>query len=77
MILSETHKNTVYHLEGIEDIDCIKSIDQSEQEDNNFVTHIQLKYSTRKQDASFLKKILKNFLEVYLIDSKSIIIVCV
>lgn len=31
--------------------------------------HIQLKYSTQKQDASFLKDVLKNFLEAYLFDS--------
>lgn len=70
LILSEAHEDSVYHLEGIEDIDYIKFIDGSDQEDNKNVTHIQIKYSSNKQDASFFKKILENFLEVYLIDKE-------
>lgn len=65
LILSEIDENTVFYLEGIEDIDKIRLVDS---DDCN--THIQLKYSTQKQDASFLKDVLKNYLEVYLIDKK-------
>lgn len=63
LILSEIDENTVFYLEGIEDIDKIRLVDP---DDCN--THIQLKYSTQKQDASFLKDVLKNYLETYLID---------
>jgi len=35
---------------------------------SNDITHIQLKYSVNKQDASFLTDVLKNFLEAYLLD---------
>lgn len=52
-----------FQLEGIEDVDCIKQKDG-----NSSVTHIQLKYSVNKQDASFLPDVLKNFLEAYLLD---------
>lgn len=52
-----------FQLEGIEDIDCIE-LDNG----NHDITHIQLKYSGNKQDASFLPDVLKNFLEVYLLD---------
>ena len=55
-------KDTFFYLEGIEDIDKINI--------NNNI-HIQLKYSSQKQDASFLKDILKNYLEVYLLDKKN------
>lgn len=65
LILSEIDENTVFYLEGIEDIDKIRLVDS---DDCN--THIQLKYSTQKQDASFFKDVLKNYLEVYLIDKK-------
>lgn len=61
--MSESNENTTFHLEGIEDIDHYKCEVASK-----ITTHIQLKYSTQRQDASFLKDILKNFLEVYLID---------
>ncbi|MGE6664468.1 hypothetical protein [Paenibacillus xylanexedens] len=64
LILSESNENTTFHLEGIEDIDhykCEVSYINS--------THIQLKYSKLKQDASFLKDVLKNFLEAYLFDA--------
>lgn len=63
LILSELNNDTVFYLEGIEDIDKITYTDSS-----TCVTNIQLKYSTQKQDASFLKDVLKNYLEVYLID---------
>lgn len=63
LILSESDENTTFHLEGIEDIDHYKC-----EVTSKITTHIQLKYSTQKQDASFLKDVLKNFLEVYLID---------
>lgn len=65
VILSEMNENTVFNLEGIEDIDKIIRIDS-----NDFITHIQLKYSTQKQNSSFLKDVLKNYLEAYLIDKK-------
>ena len=57
LILSTYDANTFFYLEGIEDIDKITI----ENEFNN-TTHIQLKYSTKKQDASFLKEVLKNYL---------------
>lgn len=63
LILSDIDENIIFHLEGIEDIDKINHIDS-----DNCITHIQLKYSTQKQDASFLKDVLKNYLEAYLID---------
>ncbi|MDU2210742.1 MAG: hypothetical protein E7E18_05725, partial [Eubacterium sp.] len=63
LILSESNENTTFHLEGIEDIDHYKCEVFSRSS-----THIQLKYSTQKQDASFLKDVLKNFLEAYLFD---------
>ena len=64
LILSDMDDDsTAFHLEGIEDIDRINYEDSYQN-----VTHIQLKYSTNKQNASFLKGVLKNFLEVYLID---------
>ena len=55
--------DTVFTLEGIEDIDAIKY-----SEGNNTIIHIQLKYSTQRQDASFMDSVLKNYLEAYLID---------
>lgn len=64
LILSEANTNTVFHLEGIEDIDRIKH-----ESGLTNITHIQLKYSTQKQDASFLKDVLKNYLEAYLLDN--------
>lgn len=35
---------------------------------NKTITHIQLKFSTQRQDASFMDSVLKNYLEAYLID---------
>lgn len=64
LILSELDVGTIYNLEGIEDIDQIVYKDAAQD-----ITHIQLKYSTEKQDASFLKDVLKNFLEAYLLDN--------
>ena len=61
ILLSDT--DTIFTLEGIEDIDTIKYND-----DNKTITHIQLKYSTQRQDASFMDSVLKNYLEAYLID---------
>ncbi|NFO88519.1 hypothetical protein FDC58_07305 [Clostridium botulinum] len=52
-------------LEGIEDIDTFIISDTVKKE------HIQLKYSKDKQDASFLKSILKNYLEIYLLEEKN------
>ena len=64
LILSKLDAGTVFNLEGIEDIDQIEYKNASQK-----ITHIQLKYSTGKQDASFLKDVLKNFLEAYLLDN--------
>lgn len=64
LILSESDENTTFNLEGIEDIDQYKC-----EVNSKTSTHIQLKYSTQRQDASFLKDILKNFLEAYLLDA--------
>lgn len=63
LMLTATEENISFNLEGIEDIDHIIS-----QIDGNSITHIQLKYSTVKQDASFMSSVMKNFLETYLID---------
>ena len=63
LILSSSSPNISFQLEGIEDIDYIK-----QENDSSDITHIQLKYSINKQDASFLAGVLKNFLEAYLID---------
>lgn len=62
-MLSCKDENTVFNLEGIEDIDKIVSTS-----DEQKTMHIQLKYSENKQDASFMKSVLKNFLEAYLLD---------
>jgi hypothetical protein len=62
LMLSEKKENVIFNLEGVEDIDYIR------EKDGQFITHIQLKYSTVKQDASFMPSVLKNFLEAYLID---------
>lgn len=62
LILS-SDADTVYTLEGIEDVDSVKYSDGSKT-----ITHIQLKYSTQRQDASFMDSVLKNYLEAYLID---------
>lgn len=62
LILS-SDMNIVFTLEGIEDIDAIKYSDSSET-----ITHIQVKYSTQRQDASFMDSVLKNYLEAYLMD---------
>ena len=62
LILS-SDTNEVFTLEGVEDIDTIKCSG-----DNKVITHIQLKYSTQRQDASFMDSVLKNYLEAYLID---------
>ena len=63
LILSSSSPNISFQLEGIEDVDYIK-----QENDCSDITHIQLKYSINKQDASFLAGVLKNFLEAYLID---------
>lgn len=56
------NKDRKIKLEGIEDIDYFEISDTVKTE------HIQLKYSKDKQDASFLKSVLKNYLEVYVLD---------
>lgn len=63
LILSKSSPDFSFQLEGTEDIDCIYQKDNE-----SHVTHIQLKYSVNKQDASFLFDVLKNFLEAYLLD---------
>ncbi|MDO5690299.1 MAG: hypothetical protein Q4G61_08630 [Tissierellia bacterium] len=67
LILSEFREEVVFQLEGIEDIDMIEH-NMRDSNGETLTTHIQLKYSKNQQDASFLKNVLKNFLEVYLID---------
>ena len=62
LILS-SGSDTIFTLEGVEDIDTIKCSDG-----NKTITHIQLKFSTQRQDASFMDSVLKNYLEAYLID---------
>lgn len=64
LILLSIDSDTIFSLEGIEDIDVIKCCNNRD----NY-THIQLKYSTQRQDAGFMDSVLKNYLEVYLIDS--------
>ena len=64
LILSSADQGTVFTLEGIEDIDTVKY-----KADGKHTTHIQLKYSAGKQDASFMDGVLKNYLEAYLIDT--------
>lgn len=64
LVLSTVDDDTTFILEGVEDIDSIKL-----EEEKESAIHIQLKYSTIKQDASFMKSVLKNFLEAYLIDT--------
>ena len=59
--------NKTIKLEGIEDVDIYKSVEQ----DGGNSCHIQLKYSQQVQDASFFDGILKNFLEVYLTDKEN------
>lgn len=64
LILSSADNETVFTLEGIEDIDTVKY-----KSDGKYTTHIQLKYSTGNQNASFMDGVLKNYLEAYLIDA--------
>ena len=59
-------ENKTIRFEGIEDIDTYKSLAES----NDYIEHIQLKYSKGKEDASFFDYILKNYLEVYLASDK-------
>ena len=56
LVLSVLDDNTIIRFEGIEDIDHYKCEITSKTS-----IHIQLKFSTQKQDASFLKDVLKNF----------------
>ncbi len=62
LILNFLDNNKKIRFEGIEDIDSYIL------ETDSLIEHIQLKYSTSKQDASFLKDVLKNYLEIYLCD---------
>lgn len=64
LALSAADDNTSLCLEGVEDIDRITVSSQEKA-----VSHIQLKYSKDRQDASFMKPVLKNFLEAFLLDS--------
>lgn len=58
------NENSYLRLEGFEDIDQF-IIGESEK-----IVYTQIKFSKNKQDSSFMKDILKNFLEVYLIENK-------
>ena len=62
LMLTNQNENTLFQLEGIEDVDRI------EKQDSGQITHIQLKYSVNRQNASFLADVLQNFLEAYLLD---------
>lgn len=64
LILSATEENTIFNLEGVEDIDYI-IYENGEQ----CITYIQLKYSVVRQNANFMVSVLKNFLEAYLLDN--------
>jgi hypothetical protein len=62
-LLQYLNSDTDYiRFEGIEDIDTYIS------KKEETIHHIQVKYSQDKQDASYFKSIMKNFLEVYLCD---------
>lgn len=62
-LLQYLNSETNYiRFEGIEDIDTYIS------KEEETIHHIQVKYSQDKQDASYFKSILKNYLEVYLCD---------
>ena len=63
LMISAMNEGVVFKLEGIEDIDYTICAN-----DKDTITHIQLKYSTTKQDASFMTSVIRNFLETYLID---------
>lgn len=63
LLLSEADNNTMFTFEGLEDIDHYECDMKSERK-----THIQLKHSESKKNASFLKDVFKNYLEVYLFD---------
>lgn len=63
LMVSAANENTVFQLEGIEDIDKV-----IQDENGESIIHIQLKHSVNKQDASFMSSVLKNFLEAYLLD---------
>lgn len=64
LLLTELSENIFIKFEGIEDIDIYSSIENSRE-------YIQVKYSSSEKNASFFDGILKNFLEVYLIDKDS------
>ncbi len=63
LILTTLNRNSLFNLEGVEDIDSVIYKD-----DKQNTTHIQLKYSINKQNASFMSSVLKNFIEAYLLD---------
>ncbi|MCL2421787.1 MAG: hypothetical protein FWD03_08020, partial [Defluviitaleaceae bacterium] len=65
LILSDLNPKTSFLLEGIEDIDRIEHGVESGE-----TTYIQIKYSSGKQDATFFKDPMKNFLEAYLINNE-------
>ena len=45
-----------------------KMLTELKKQDGGQITHIQLKYSVNRQNASFLADVLQNFLEAYLLD---------
>ncbi len=65
LLKSLSDETALVRLEGFEDIDTYIL------EENKQIQHIQVKYSESRQDASYFKSILKNFLEVYLYDISS------
>ena len=54
LMLTNQNESTIFQLEGIEDVDRI------EKQDGGQITHIQLKYSVNRQNASFCKIFLRH-----------------
>lgn len=59
-----TSTSDTIRFEGIEDIDMYTA------SDDQIKNHIQVKFSSNREDASYMKSILKNYLEIYLVDKK-------
>lgn len=64
LFLTELNNNNEIRCEGIEDIDILDLVSENR-------THIQIKFSKERQTASFMDGILKNFLEVFFVNSES------
>lgn len=64
LFLTELNHNNEIRCEGIEDIDVLDLVSGNR-------TYIQIKFSQERQTASFMDGILKNFLEVFFVNSES------